>query len=74
MSGSPIYHPGSNHCIGMIVGVLGNNSQYTVATSGFYLSAVAFNAVSRWYTYGPLYDLTNITTLNFFIKDSFPKK
>jgi len=61
-------------CIGMIIGSIGDNLQYTVALSGFYLSAVVNNAISRWYNYGPLYDLKNINLLNFFIKDSYTKK
>jgi hypothetical protein len=58
----------------MVVGSVGKNAQYTVALSSFYLSATASNAIGRWYTFGPLYDLRNVNVLNFFIKDSYPKK
>jgi hypothetical protein len=74
ISGSPIFQENNDNCIGMIVGTVGEKSQYALALSGYYLSAVAFNAVARWYTFGPLYALSNINTLNFFIKDAFPKK
>jgi hypothetical protein len=74
ISGSPIFQDNNDNCIGMIVGNVGSKTQYTLALSGYYLSAVAFNVIARWYTYGPLYALSNINTLNFFIKDAFPKK
>ena len=74
LSGSPVFKQDNPNCIGIIVGVIGNQSQYTIATSGYYLAAIVGNTIARWYQFGPLYELMDINTLNFFIKDSFPKK
>ena len=74
ISGSPIFQDNNDNCIGMIVGNVGSKTQYTVALSGYYLSAIAFNAIEKWYTFLKIFPVYNINTLNFFIKDAFQKK
>ena len=74
ISGSPIFQTGNNNCIGMIVGTIGEKSQYSIALNGFYLSLLAFNAIEKWYTFLKTFPNYNIKTLNFFIKDIFQKK
>jgi hypothetical protein len=74
MSGSPIFIDNNDSCIGMLVGSVGENSQYTVALSGYYLSIVVLTAINKWHKLPSLYDTTNINNLNFFIRDVFPKK
>ena len=74
ISGSPIFQENNDNCIGIIVGTVGDKSQYTIALSGYYLSALAFNSLEKWYTFLKIFPVYNINTLNFNIKDIFQKK
>ena len=74
ISGSPIFQDGNNNCIGMIVGTIGEKSQYSMGLHPFYLSAIAFNAIEKWYAFHRTFANYSIKTLNFFIKDIFQKK
>ena len=73
-SGAPLFQENNNNCIGMLVGSIGQGLQYSLALSGFYLSALAYNAIGRWYVYGPAFAFSDINKLNFFIKDIWPKR
>jgi len=74
ISGSPIFQDNNDNCIGMIVGNIGSKTQYTIGLSGHYLSAVAFDAIEKWYIFLKTFPNYDINTLNFFIKDIFQKK
>jgi len=73
-SGSPLFQENNDNCIGMIVGSTGNQNQYTIAISNFYLSILAFNAIQKWYGFLKFFPVYNIKTLDHYISDIFSKK